>query len=684
MKSIGISLLIIAAGFPIAPRAEAAGHSRLTGIVPGIRQPASPANRAKISGAQQRMGSMNIPSTATNDVKWTTCQPEAAELGALCGTVDVPLDRKHPNQGTIAIFFELYAHSGTGAPESAILLNFGGPGLSTTAFRDTALGLFGPNLDNHDVLLIDDRGRGLSGAVECPDLQHGTAPWEQAVARCAAQLGLAASRYGSGEAAMDTEAVRAALGYQKVDFYAASYGGADVSAYATRFGHRLRSIILDAPFAAPNFRTFKYAASKIAADFQMVTLDCLRSPTCSADHPDPAAELNALVRRIRLRPEEGDAHDENGNLVHVRIDELALLNFLIDAPNGNFTNTGELLAAAASLCNGDSKPLLRMGAEGFYPMERDFGDPAFSSTALYVGTLAVDGPELWNWLVPVAIREHQYAEAVSALPPLFFAPFSKDVASDLRFSFARATGRFLVGWEIPTLPTPIEPPHPQYPRVPTLALSGDMDNAVPTNEASKVTALFGTAPFLVASAGHASVFWSQCARDLMSQFVQTLQVGNTSCLATPETVWPAVDRFPLLANDARPAEINPAGPNEIGLSERKVVTVAVGAALDAWRRILMGSAGQGKGLRGGSFSLDSSTSTLTLDDYAFARDVIVNGTAVWADDKSFSAVLTVEGSGTAGGTLSVEGSWIASGPVGKFRVSGTLGGKQVAILLPES
>ena len=63
---------------------------------------------------------------------------------------------------------------------------------------------------------------------------------------------------------------------------------------------------------------------------------------------------------------------------------------------------------------------------------------------------------------------------------------------------------------------------------------------------------------------------------------------------------------------------------------------------------------------------------------------MVNGTITWAADNSFVADLTVSGSGTAGGTLHVEGSWVVPGPVGKFKVSGMLGGKQVAVLVPEA
>ena len=51
----------------------------------------------------------------------------------------VPFDRKLPEQGTIPIYFGLSVHSGPGPAESAILSNFGGPGVTTTGLVDLAL-----------------------------------------------------------------------------------------------------------------------------------------------------------------------------------------------------------------------------------------------------------------------------------------------------------------------------------------------------------------------------------------------------------------------------------------------------------------------------------------------------------------------------------------------------------------
>src|SRR5437762_6830836 len=172
--------------------------------------------------------------TASRAIIWVTCPTEAQALGAICGTLAVPLDRRHPREKKISIYFELYLHSNPGPAESAILANDGGPGDTTTGLRAGALFVFGQNLDVHDLLLIDDRGRGLSTTIDCDELQHGTALFDHAEKDCASQLGDTASMYATGDIAMDTDAVRAALGYDQVDYCGGSYGGVDVTAYATR------------------------------------------------------------------------------------------------------------------------------------------------------------------------------------------------------------------------------------------------------------------------------------------------------------------------------------------------------------------------------------------------------------------------------------------------------------------
>ncbi len=674
-----------------------------------------------------------LPKSAnTAAIEPATCSNEARAQGipVVCGYVPVPLDWSHPgNPEKIKIFFELYTPARSGPTESAMLMNWGGPGFTTTGRRDYAFYSFGKNLDAHDLLLIDDRGRGYSGTIDCGSLQHGTKPFAQAEAECAAQLGMAASRYGTGDIAQDTDAVRAALGYDKVDYFGWSYGGVDVEAYATRFGNHLRSIVLDSPLGTPALYQFhpghlraqaepnkvrKRSLSivddsptgtpaldpfafdyvRTRADLRMVLLDCLRSPTCAPDHPLPDIELDALVSTICSNPVEGDSHDASGNKMHVKIDEGALVGYVIDNPTGNFTSTGELLAAAGALRRGDPVPLLRLGAEGYLTRVGEGGDPTFWSYGATQATWSADFDFPWDWSAPVSTRQKQYDAAVAALPSRHFEPFSKEAVTALLFDSVSPS----LWWEMPTPPSPIALPNANYPHVPTLVISGDMDTSVPLEITRKVASLYPDSVFVqVAEAGHTAIRWSQCAAGLASEFIRTLKVGDTRCAATPETVWPAVGRFPLFARDAVPAEVDETGGNEIGTDERMVVTVAVATAIDAMQRRLLGS-GTGVGLRGGTFHRrpgDSTTWTVYLTNCAFTEDVTVSGTATWSPgssrwllgftgDSSFKADLTVAGAGTQGGTLHVEGKWLAPGPVGKFKVTGTLGGKNVAVLVPEA
>lgn len=698
MKRIGILCFVLLVCFVSAAWAQEFKPSSWRKIPP--LKPGYP----RVAQVPQHVGPA-IAASPSSGVTWVQCPPEAGGFGLAvqCGMLPVPLDRSDSAQGTVNIYFELYMHYAPGPAQSAMLFNIGGPGVTTTGLRGAALLFLGQNLDVHDMLLIDDRGRGLSGTLDCEELQHGTAPWDQAMADCAAQVGSSASRYGTGDIAQDTEAVRAAVsalapfgyGYDLVDYYGISAGGADIAAYASRFGSHLRSIVGIAVGASPRVYTRPFVDDRYRAlaKPRAVRLQCKDSPTCSADHPFPDSEFNGLVWTIRLKPVVGYAHDANGKLQHVVMDESALLNYVIGASlagTGRYVSSGEILAAADSLWAGDPAPLLRLGAEGYYPMPGDMGDATFWSAGADYATYCDDMTQPWDWSKPVSERSQQFAAAVAALPFNYFAPFSRGVATGLLHSDERPC----LYWEKPTPSSPVHPPDPKYPNAPALFLTGTMDRQVPYEEARQMAALFPASTVVtVAGIGHPWFdTWPQCAINLASSFIENLQLGDTTCAKTPETTWPAVGRFPRLAKFARPAAVDAAGHNEIGYAERRVVTVAVATAIDALQRSWINydngdGSGNGTGLRAGTFTTnfgDGSVWTTTLSNCAFSKDVAVNGTVTWVYNGEFVADLGVSGSGTAGGSLHIEGTWQAPGPVGNFEVTGTLGGKQVAARVPEA
>src|SRR5450631_714524 len=111
--------------------------------------------------------------------------------------------------------------------------------------------MYGPLLGRRNLLAIDNRGTGRSGALECPSLQgyagpSGTAAFQQTVAACAESLNHrwrypdgswvhASDLFNSAPAAEDLAALIKALGLARVDLYGDSYGSFFAQVFAARF-----------------------------------------------------------------------------------------------------------------------------------------------------------------------------------------------------------------------------------------------------------------------------------------------------------------------------------------------------------------------------------------------------------------------------------------------------------------
>src|SRR3954453_2270155 len=99
------------------------------------------------------------------------CGPTAAK-NARCGTVAVPLDRSNPASATIPIAFQLTPHTDPGPATSMIVISNGGPGVANLPSDPIWRDRLAPTLKAHDLIAIDHRGIGRSGAIDCPALQH--------------------------------------------------------------------------------------------------------------------------------------------------------------------------------------------------------------------------------------------------------------------------------------------------------------------------------------------------------------------------------------------------------------------------------------------------------------------------------------------------------------------------------
>ncbi|HEX5622640.1 MAG TPA: alpha/beta fold hydrolase, partial [Solirubrobacteraceae bacterium] len=174
-----------------------------------------------------------------------------AAKGARCGSVLVPLDRAAPAK-KIRIQFELYRRRDRSRPALGTMVDVeGGPGYSTTDSRSYYLELSRPLMERRDLLLVDLRGTGLSGALDCPAFRRTVAGYLRRAGRCARQLGARVDRYNTRASVDDLAAVLDALKIPTIDLYGDSYGSYFGQAFAVNHPDRLRSLVLDGAYPLP-------------------------------------------------------------------------------------------------------------------------------------------------------------------------------------------------------------------------------------------------------------------------------------------------------------------------------------------------------------------------------------------------------------------------------------------------
>ena len=586
---------------------------------------------------------------------------------ALCGSVTVPFDRRGeqpaPDPRTLQIEFELYPRRQEDRPSLGTIVSAeGGPGYSTTDSRSYYRQLNQPLTARRELLLVDQRGTGLSGPLDCPAFAETVADYIARAGVCAAQLGNRVDFYGTHAAVDDLADVLAALRIDRIDLYGDSYGSYLAQAFAVRHPTRLRSLVLDATYPLPG--TDPAYGDLAEATRRALRLVCERRPSCAARGEDPVAALQRLVERVRTAPVSGTGTDAEGARIPVTVDETSLVT-VAQSGYGSIAIWRDLQAAVRAFEAGDRQPLFRLVAENTL-------DPTASpvrsfSEAHYLAVTCHDYPQMWDPAASVAERRRQLARAQAALPPARFAPFSPVAWTSGEYEGATAC----LEWPGPRKPDPPVPPAAPYPAVPTLVLNGDLDNITASSGARVVAQRFPRSTFVeVRNSIHVTALGDRdaCAAPLVVRFVETLDAGDTSCAQRIKEVR-TVDTFPRTAAEAVPAAPAPGDASTPAL--RRVGAVAAATVADALQRWWINYGGTSRGLRGGRWSYaGDEVTTFTFDGTQFASDVPVSGTATW--DQATGAVRADLEIG-ARGTLDVR--WNASRPLAEARLEGTLDGR---------
>ncbi len=633
-------------------------------VVPGSLPAAAVLRR---SPARIRVGSMEL----------TRCGR------AYCGRLRRPLDPAGLVRGDISIHFEWHPHTRRGRALGTLVATEGGPGYPATGSREDYLALFRPLMADRDVLLMDNRGTGLSEAVDCHDLQTGERWTVAAVAACGVSLGARAPLYGTALAADDLAAILDALGIPRIDLYGDSYGTYFEQVFAVRHPRRLRSLVLDGayPLVAADYAWYTHYAPAMRDKFNLA---CERSAACRALPGDSIAHILPALEELRARPFAARAMDADGHLRDFRADASQLAIVMFGGAPALATAT-ETDAASRAFVAGDRAPLLRLMAETAAAVDsRDSSaEPALWSAGLAAAVMCHDPPQIFDMRLPPAERALDRDRALAARRQRFpdtYAPFTIDEyrGMPLDYSFLDVC----VAWPV----APAWNPASQigieavYPDVPALVVSGEFDNMTTLADGAAVATAFKHATQVrIANSFHVNALpraRSGCGAVLVRRFISTLAAGDTSCAASVPPLH-LMPRFAISYRDLSPADGLPG--NEATAVQLSAVTGVVRTALDVLMRAGANASGHGAGLRGGRFRVLRGATGIHVqfDRVRWTEDLEVSGSADVPQRRSgaVKAVLSVAAPGTDGGRLSL--SWPAGLDGPAARVTGRFSGTSV-------
>jgi pimeloyl-ACP methyl ester carboxylesterase len=225
------------------------------------------AGSAAPSGASGAGSSGGTPASsgaaAGAALSWHPCSGQQRSMQ--CANLQVPLDYGNPSGRKITLALSrILATAPASQRQGVLLVNPGGPGASGLALAgQVADGLSPAVAAEYDIIGFDPRGVGSSvPALHCdtsffagvrPDYIPRTSRDEQVLearakayaADCERSDGWLLPYMTTENAARDMDSIRVALGQQKINYFAYSYGTYLGQVYATLFPSRIRRMVLD-------------------------------------------------------------------------------------------------------------------------------------------------------------------------------------------------------------------------------------------------------------------------------------------------------------------------------------------------------------------------------------------------------------------------------------------------------
>jgi pimeloyl-ACP methyl ester carboxylesterase len=605
------------------------------------------------------------------------------QASAWCGPLLRSLDPAGGG-GQIAIYFEYYPHSSAGPAAGTLVATEGGPGFPATASRDEYLSLFAPLRNDHDVLIMDNRGTGRSAAIDCPVLQQAPALTVEGIGACGRFLGARAHFFGTAFAADDLEALLEALALERVSLYGDSYGTYTAQVFALRHPRKLRALILDGAYPLDDDPWYPGYAPAMRNKFDRA---CERVPACRALRGSAIEHIAPALALLRRAPFAAQVRYGDGRFADFTASASALATVMFGS-SPPYATLRETDAAARAFTAGDRVPLLRLMAETLSSVDSREAtrSPQLFSAGLEAAVFCEDERQIFDMALAPERRRAALANLIAqrkAQAPDTYAPFTIDEYRGLPPDYAYIDQ--CVDWPaVPQSAVALTLAHDRYPGVPVLVVSGELDNITTVAEGAAAAAHFPHAHHVVIANGfHVNALphgRSACAAQLVRRFIETLSTGDESCAASVPEVR-LVPRFARHVGELAPAAALPG--NAASEDALRGVTAVLLTSEDVIARARDNGAGEGIGLRGGSFSVVAAGEgyRLELRGVRWCEDLAVSGRIDWPG-RSGSVHASLELAVPAGTDGKLEAGWAEGVSSARATVHGILDGKRVSAEAP--
>lgn len=244
------------------------------------------------------------------------CRLDGVEHEALCGMVDRPLDPARADGPRVLVHYAVLPALARHKLPDPVFFFAGGPGQSAMSLAGPVSRLLARFSNRRDLVLIDQRGTGRSAPLVC-DEDRPTRPLAEALdgerqrralAECRTRLQALPHgdlrQYTTTIAAHDVEAVRRALGAERVNLVGGSYGTRAALEYQRLYPQHVRRSVLDG-VAPPDMVLPATFSTDAQAALDALFAACDTEPACRSRHTGLRERWRAWVaglpRELRVR-----------------------------------------------------------------------------------------------------------------------------------------------------------------------------------------------------------------------------------------------------------------------------------------------------------------------------------------------------------------------------------------------